>query len=90
MSKYTLPIIDTAKYAELQTKMRNITLFRKEIETKAKENAEQIFYFETINLPKQEKHDLDQYIQLIKIMLEKAFSNGAVLGRYIQEVEDEK
>ena len=90
MSKYTLPIIDTAKYAELQTKMREIPLFRKSVEQKAKEAAEQIFYFETINLPKKEKQELNQYAQLIEIMLIKAFSNGAVLGKYIQEVEDGK
>ena len=90
MSKYTLPTINTTKYAEIQTKMREIPLLRKSVEQKARETAEQIFYFETINLPKKEKQELNQYIQLIEIMLIKAFSNGAVLGKYIQEVEDGK
>ena len=90
MSKYTLPTIDMAKYADIQTKMREIPFLRKKVEAKAKEDAEQIFYFETISLPKREKQELNQYIQLIEIMLIKAFSNGAVLGKYIQEVEDGK
>jgi len=90
VSKYTLPEIDMAEYTDIQTKMREISLLRKSIEQKAKEEAEQIFYFETINLPKKEKQELNQYIQLIEIMLIKAFSNGAVLGKYIQEVEDGK
>ena len=90
MSKYTLPTINTTKYAEIQTKMREIPLLRKSVEQKAKEAAEQIFYFETINLPKKEKQELNQYIQLIEIMLIKAFSNGTILGKYIQEVEDGK
>ena len=90
MSKYTLPIVDTVKYADIQTKMREIPFLRKKVEAKAKEDAEQIFYFETINLPKREKQELNQYVQFIKIILIKAFSNGAVLGKYIQEVEDGK
>ena len=89
MSKYTLPEIDITKYTDIQTKMREISLLRKSVEAKAKEVAQQVFYFETINLPKQEKQELNQYIRLIEIMLIKAFSNGAVLGKYIQEVEDE-
>jgi len=85
MKHYTTPTIPTAEYAKIQSRKREIPKIKKDIDATAKNTAEQIFYFESLNLPKQERQELNQFVQLIEIMIVKAFKEGYIRGKYEAE-----